>query len=82
MVYSQANEVSTTEKRSTILPDHITQALEQLDFSEWVPEVRKTWEEHKSSSKSASPLVATGLPRAGCVCGQKQEYAAVLQWHR
>lgn len=52
MVYSQANDVSTAEKRSTILPDHITKALEQLDFSEWVPEVRKTWDEHKASTKS------------------------------
>ena len=32
-VASEANEISTKENKSTILPEHVVKALESLDFA-------------------------------------------------
>lgn len=54
LLSSEANEVSTREKKSTITPDHVMKALQELGFSEFLEEVTAAWEEHKEESKSES----------------------------
>lgn len=51
LVSSEANEISEKEAKKTIACDHITKALEQLGFSEYVPAVLEAASEHKEQQK-------------------------------
>lgn len=56
LISSEANEISEKEAKKTIACDHITNALEQLGFSEYVPAVLEAAVEHKEVQKvKASP---------------------------
>lgn len=58
LVSSEANEISEKEAKKTIACDHITKALEQLGFSDYVPAVLEAASEHKEQQKvreSCSP---------------------------
>ena len=54
MISSEANEISEKEAKKTIACDHITKALEQLGFSEYVPAVLEAAAEHKEVQKVRS----------------------------
>lgn len=54
MIYSQANEVCVAEKKSTIAPDHVLEALKQLDLAEWMDQVQQTLNEFKDTVKQSS----------------------------
>jgi len=54
LVSSEANEISEKEAKKTIACDHITKALEQLGFSEYVPAVLEAAAEHKEVQKVSS----------------------------
>ena len=58
LVSSEANEISEKEAKKTIACDHITKALEQLGFSDYVPAVLEAAAEHKEVQKvhSHGPL--------------------------
>ena len=58
LISSEANEISEKEAKKTIACDHITKALEQLGFSDYVPAVLEAAAEHKEVQK-ASILVHT-----------------------
>ncbi|KAL2111060.1 hypothetical protein VUR80DRAFT_319 [Thermomyces stellatus] len=47
LISSEANEISEKEAKKTIACDHITKALEQLGFSDYVPAVLEAAQEHK-----------------------------------
>ena len=49
MVYTQANDISTGEKKTIINPDHVMEALKQLGLTAWVPEVQEAWDGHKAT---------------------------------
>ncbi|PSR80865.1 histone-fold-containing protein [Coniella lustricola] len=51
LVSSEANEISEKEAKKTIACDHITKALEQLGFSDYVPAVLEAASEHKEQQK-------------------------------
>lgn len=47
MTSSTANEISTAEKKTTIHPEHVIAALEQLGFSEIKEVVYAFWQQTK-----------------------------------
>lgn len=51
LISSEANEISEKEAKKTIACDHITKALDQLGFSDYVPAVREAANEHKEVQK-------------------------------
>ncbi|PMB67024.1 Negative cofactor 2 complex subunit beta [Beauveria bassiana] len=51
LISSEANEISEKEAKKTIACDHITKALEQLGFSDYVPAVMEAAAEHKEVQK-------------------------------
>lgn len=51
LISSEANEISEKEAKKTIACDHITKALEQLGFSDYVPAVLEAAQEHKEVQK-------------------------------
>lgn len=51
LISSEANEISEKEAKKTIACDHITKALEQLGFSNYVPAVQEAAAEHKEVQK-------------------------------
>ncbi len=52
LLSSEALEVATKEKKSTIQPEHVMAALTELGFSEFVEAVTQAWEQHKEEAKS------------------------------
>ena len=54
-VASEANEISTKENKTTIMPEHVVNALKSLDFEAYV------------LSELLADALATG-PEAYCVC--------------
>ena len=51
-VASEANEISTKENKSTILPEHVVGALESLDFASYVQTVSAAMLEMKEEGKA------------------------------
>ena len=51
LISSEANEISEKEAKKTIACDHITRALEQLGFADYVPAVLEAAAEHKETQK-------------------------------
>jgi down-regulator of transcription 1 len=54
---SRAHEISTKDKKQTILPDHVIRAIRGMGFEEWVPALEEALQEHKDGSKSAQAHV-------------------------
>ena len=50
-VSSEANEISTKENKTTILPEHVVAALESLDFASMIETVKATMNELKEEDK-------------------------------
>ena len=46
-ISSEANEISTKENKTTILPEHVVAALESLDFASMVETVKATMNDIK-----------------------------------
>lgn len=57
LISSEANEISEKESKKTIACEHITKALEQLGFGEYVPDILEVASEHKEQLKV--DLIAT-----------------------
>ena len=55
MLYTEANEVCTNEKKNTIVPDHVFKAVEQLDLKDWMEPLQKALVEYKDMNKPAKP---------------------------
>ena len=51
MISSEANEISEKESKKTIACEHITKALEQLGFGDYVPDIMEVANEHKEQLK-------------------------------
>lgn len=51
LISSEANEISEKESKKTIACEHITKALEQLGFGEYVPDILEVANEHKEQLK-------------------------------
>lgn len=51
LISSEANEISEKESKKTIACEHITKALEQLGFGEYVSDIMEVASEHKEQLK-------------------------------
>lgn len=51
LISSEANEISEKESKKTIACEHITKALEQLGFGEYVKDIVEVASEHKEQLK-------------------------------
>jgi histone H3/H4 len=51
LISSEANEISEKEAKKTIACEHITKALEQLGFGEYIADIMEVANEHKEQSK-------------------------------
>jgi histone H3/H4 len=56
LISSEANEISEKESKKTIACEHITKALEQLGFGEYVSDILTVAGEHKEQLKVCLPL--------------------------
>ncbi len=54
LISSEANEISEKESKKTIACEHITKALEQLGFGEYVQDIMEVASEHKEQLKVRS----------------------------
>merc|ERR1711879_573494 len=68
LLTSEANEVCVKENKKTISPEHVLQALKELDFNDFVASVQDVYTEHEKESKDR-PRLAKKLDR----CGVSQE---------
>jgi histone H3/H4 len=48
LISSEANEIAEKEAKKTIACEHVTTALEQLGYPDYVPEIVKVAQEHKT----------------------------------
>lgn len=55
LISSEANEISEKENKKTIACEHITKALEQLGFPEYVKDIMEVASDHKEQIKVYSP---------------------------
>jgi histone H3/H4 len=55
LISSEANEISEKESKKTIACEHITKALEQLGFGEYVQDIMEVASEHKEQLKVCPP---------------------------
>lgn len=51
LLSSEANELATADNKSTITPEHVVRALQQLGFSDWADDVRAHNEHFKAEAK-------------------------------
>jgi histone H3/H4 len=51
LISSEANEISEKESKKTIACEHITKALEQLGFGDYVHDIMEVASEHKEQLK-------------------------------
>jgi len=57
LVSSEANDISEKDSKKTIACDHITKALDQLGFGDYVPAVLEAAAEHKEVQKVTKPPI-------------------------
>ncbi|RQM07122.1 hypothetical protein DH86_00003475 [Scytalidium sp. 3C] len=86
LISSEANEISEKESKKTIACEHITKALEQLGFSEYVPDILEVANEHKEQlkgrEKKANKLEQSGLSTEELLALQEEEFRDAAQRHR
>ena len=51
LLSSEANDLCEKERKKTISPEHVLQALESLGFGQYVGEVQQVYSEHRSQMK-------------------------------
>ncbi|KAK3941935.1 histone-fold-containing protein [Diplogelasinospora grovesii] len=85
LVSSEANEISEKEAKKTIACDHITKALEQLGFAEYVPAVLEAAAEHKEvqkgREKKANKFEQSGMTLEELERLQQEQFAAAAARH-
>lgn len=77
LVSSQANEVSTEEKKNTITPEHVLKALEVLGFEGFLTEVTATYDQWKQDNKAQRSH--NNLKKPKDECGMSEEEMIALQ---
>ena len=51
MISSEANDIAEKEAKKTIACEHVTKALEDLGFQDYIPDVLEVASEHKEQQK-------------------------------
>lgn len=73
---STANEVSEKQKRTTILPEDVLQAVEDLGFTSYAPALKAALDAYKSEKKEAKSLKSK---KAATMSGMSQEELIEMQ---
>ncbi|RDW66804.1 hypothetical protein BP5796_09553 [Coleophoma crateriformis] len=85
LISSEANEISEKESKKTIACEHITKALEQLDFGEYVQFINEVANEHKEQlkgrEKKANKLEQSGLSTEQLLAMQEEAFRDAAQRH-
>ncbi|KAF7924179.1 uncharacterized protein EAE97_010791 [Botrytis byssoidea] len=85
LISSEANEISEKESKKTIACEHITKALEQLGFSEYVKDIVDVASEHKEQlkgrEKKANKLEQSGLTAEQLLAMQEEAFRDAAQRH-
>ena len=85
LVSSEANEISEKEAKKTIACDHITRALEQLGFGDYVKQVLDAANEHKEvqkgREKKANKFEQSGMTLEELERLQQEQFAAAAARH-
>lgn len=84
LLSAQANEISDRDGRSTISPDHVIRALEELGFTSYLPDVKGALEafraEQAVAAKAAQRRAAgSGLSQEELLKLQEQLFSAARQ---
>lgn len=61
LISSEANEISEKEAKKTIACEHITKALQQLGFGEYIEDIMGVANEHKEALKVESKIFSLCL---------------------
>lgn len=76
MLSSEANDIAEKEAKKTIACEHITKALEELGFGEYVPEVVSVAEGFKTTQgqreKKASKIEQSGMSNDELIRAQEE----------
>ncbi|PQE07389.1 TATA-binding -associated phospho protein [Rutstroemia sp. NJR-2017a WRK4] len=85
LISSEANEISEKESKKTIACEHITKALEQLGFGEYVQDIMEVASEHKEQlkgrEKKANKLEQSGLSTEQLLAMQEEAFRDAAQRH-
>ncbi|KAF4633082.1 hypothetical protein G7Y89_g5037 [Cudoniella acicularis] len=85
LISSEANEISEKESKKTIACEHITKALEQLGFGDYVPDIMEVANEHKEQlkgrEKKANKLEQSGLSTEQLLAMQEAAFRDAAQRH-
>eukprot|EP00951_Prasinocladus_malaysianus_P007311 scaffold52609_cov47-Prasinocladus_malaysianus.AAC.4 len=67
LIASEANEVSSKDGKSTILPEHVVSALGELQFHDFVGPVQEVWQKYKAENKHGEKKLSkkSGADKAG-----------------
>lgn len=81
LISSEANEICERDAKKTISPEHITSALKQLGFDEYIEEVESVNQVHKAQTKhehqrKKNKLEQTGLSQDELAAQQELLFAA------
>ena len=85
LISSEANEISEKEAKKTIACDHITKALEQLGFTDYVSVVMEAAAEHKEvqkgREKKQDKFANSGLSMEELARLQEEQFAQARERH-
>jgi len=85
LVSSEANDISEKDSKKTIACDHITKALDQLGFGDYVPAVLEAAAEHKEvqkgREKKANKFEQSGMTLEELERLQQEQFAAAAARH-
>ncbi|KFY69571.1 hypothetical protein V496_00152 [Pseudogymnoascus sp. VKM F-4515 (FW-2607)] len=85
LISSEANEISEKEAKKTIACEHITKALEQLGFSEYVADILDVANDHKEQlkgrEKKANKLEQSGLSTEQLLAIQEAAFKEAADRH-
>ncbi|KUJ09241.1 histone-fold-containing protein [Mollisia scopiformis] len=85
LISSEANEISEKESKKTIAVEHITKALEQLGFGDYVADINEVANEHKEQlkgrEKKANKLEQSGMTTDELLAIQEAAFKEAAQRH-
>lgn len=81
LISSEANEISEKESKKTIACEHITKALEQLGFGEYVQDIMEVANEHKEALKVSDLLLESLKSVSLRLCG-RDERRKQTNWNK
>ena len=83
LLSSHSNEICEKRNKKTILPEHVIDALKELGFSDYIPEVEEVFSEYKTQAsnrkRSSKKLDKLGVSEEELLRQQQALFAAARQ---